>query len=90
MISKRGQLSQKLYYKAINDTTEHLIFDTWNIHSGIRYELYDIALSPDEKYFFAAFDKNGEEYPFLKVYDIVNKKWLKDSIPNCLVNTRKA
>ena len=87
MISKRGQLSQKLYYKAINDTTEHLIFDTWNIHSGIRYELYDIALSPDEKYFFAAFDKNGEEYPFLKVYDIVNKKWLKDSIPNCLAGS---
>ncbi len=83
MISKQGQLSQKLYYKTINDTTEHLIFDTWSIHPHMRYELYDIALSPDEKYFFASFDKNGEEYPFIKVYDIVNNKWLKDSIPNC-------
>ncbi|MBS1640787.1 MAG: prolyl oligopeptidase family serine peptidase [Bacteroidetes bacterium] len=87
MLSKRGQLSQKLYYKAINDTTEHLIFDTWSIHSGMRYELYDIGLSPDEKYIFASFDKNGEEYPFVKTYDIVNKKWLKDSIPNCLAGS---
>ena len=61
MIWKKGQLSQKLYYKTINDTTEHLLFDTWDIHPGMRYELYDIALSPNEKYFFAAFDKNGEE-----------------------------
>ena len=85
MISKPGQLSQKLYYKTINDTTEHLIFDTWNIHSGMRYQLldYPIGVSPDEKYLFAAFDKNGEEYPFIKVYDFENKKWLKDSIPNC-------
>ncbi|HQF28019.1 MAG TPA: prolyl oligopeptidase family serine peptidase [Bacteroidia bacterium] len=85
MISKPGQLSQKLYYKSTNDTTEHLIFDTWNIHSGMRYQLldYPIGISPDEKYLFAAFDKNGEEYPFIKVYDFENKKWLNDSIPNC-------
>ncbi len=87
MISKQGQLSQKLYYKSINDTIEHLIFDTWSIHPGIRYELYDIAFSPDERYFFAAFDKNGEEYPFIKVFDIVNLKWLKDSIPNSAAGT---
>ena len=87
MIWKKGQLSQKLYYKTINDTTEHLLFDTWDIHPGMRYELYDIALSPNEKYFFAAFDKNGEEYPFIKVYDVANKKWLKDSIPNCWAGT---
>lgn len=86
-ISKQGGLSQKIYFKTIKDTTEHLIFDTWNIHPGMRYELYDMAVSPDEKYFFAAFDKNGEEYPFLKVYDIVNKKWLKDSITNCLAGS---
>jgi len=83
MLSKQGELSQKLYYKANNKATEQLIFDTWSIQPGMRYELSNIALSPDEKYFFAAFDKNGEENPFIKVYDIINKKWLKDSLPNC-------
>jgi prolyl oligopeptidase len=87
MISESGQLSQNFYYKTINDTTEHLIFNTWNIHPGMRYKLLDIALSPDENYFFASFDKNGEEYPFIKVYDIENEKWLKDSIPNCFNGT---
>ncbi len=52
LIPKGGQLSQKLYYKAINDTTEHLIFDTWNIHSNMRYELYDIALHLMKNIFF--------------------------------------
>jgi prolyl oligopeptidase len=80
---ERGQLSSNLYYKTVNDTAENLIFDTWNIHPGMRYSWYDFQISPNEKYFFATFDKNGEEYPFIKVYDIINKKWLADSIPNC-------
>ncbi len=77
-----NQLSDKLYYKTINDTTEHLIFDSWKIHPGMRYSLYALELSPDERYFIAAFDKNGEEYPFVKVYDIAKGKWLQDSIPH--------
>ena len=77
------QLSDQLFYKTINDTTEHLVFDTWKIHSNMRYTLWALEFSPDDKYFIAAFDKNGEEYPFLQVYDIANKKWLKDSIPHC-------
>lgn len=85
----RGQLSQNFYYKTLTDTTEHLIFDSWNIHPGMRYSLSAIEFSPDEKYFFAAFDKNGEEYPFIKVYDVDHKKWLKDSIPHCWPNTIK-
>lgn len=86
---ERGQLSQNLYYKSINDTSEHFILDSWQINPGIRYTMPAIEFSPDEKYFFAAFDKNGEEYPFIKVYDIANKKWLKDSIPHCWPNTIK-
>lgn len=78
-----GNLSDNLYYKTANDTTEHFIFDTWNIHPGMRYSWSAFQISPDEKYFFSAFDKNGEEYPFIKVYDITNKKWLNDSIPHC-------
>lgn len=78
-----GKLSDNLYYKAANDTAEHLIFESWKIHPGMRYSWYEFQISPNEKYFFAGFDKNGEEYPFLKVYDIANKKWLKDSIPHC-------
>ncbi|MBS1496243.1 MAG: prolyl oligopeptidase family serine peptidase [Bacteroidetes bacterium] len=86
---ERGQLSQKLYYKTLNDTTEHLLFDSWNIHPGIRYTLSDIGFSPNENYIFAAFDKNGEEYPFIKVYDIERSNWLKDSIPHCWQGTIK-
>jgi prolyl oligopeptidase len=80
---EKGQLSQNLYYRTTTDTTEHFIFDSWKIHPGMRYSLEGPVFSPDEKYLIAAFDKNGEEYPFLKVYDIVNKKWLADSIPHC-------
>jgi prolyl oligopeptidase len=86
---ERGQLSQNLYYKTITDTSEHLILDSWNIHPGMRYQMAAIDFSPNEKYFFAAFDKNGEEYPFIKVYDIDSNKWLKDSIPHCWPNTIK-
>lgn len=82
-----GKLSDNLYYKTANDTTEHFIFDTWNIHPGMRYSCSAFQISPDENYFFAAFDKNGEEYPFIKVYDIANKKWLNDSIPHCEANS---
>lgn len=77
----RDRRSQNLYYKTANDTAEHLIFDTWTIYPEMRYELSALDFSPDEKYFFAAFDKNGEEYPFIKVYDIANNRWLQDSIP---------
>jgi prolyl oligopeptidase len=86
---QRGQLSQNLYYKTVTDTAEHLIFDSWNFTTNVRYNLSAIEFSPNEKYFFAAFDKNGEEYPFIKVYDLENKSWLKDSIPNCYANTIK-
>lgn len=86
---QRGQLSQNLYYKLVKDTAEHLIFDSWSIHPGMRYTLSAIDFSPDEKYFFAAFDKNGEEYPFIKVYDVENKRWLKDSIPHSWEHTIK-
>ena len=86
---ERGQLSANLYYKTANDTTEHLVFDSWSINPGMRYELQAIEFAPNEKYFFAAFDKNGEEYPFIKVYDIDNSKWLNDSIPHCWPNTIK-
>lgn len=86
---QRGQLSQTYYYKTLKDTTEHLIFDSWNIHPGMRYNLSALEFSPNEKYLVAAFDKNGEEYPFIKVYDIENKKWLADSIPHCWPNTIK-
>lgn len=86
---ERGQLSQNFYYKTLADTTEHLIFDSWNINPGMRYDLQAIDFSPNEKYFFAAFDKNGEEYPFIKVYDIEKNKWLQDSIPHCWPNTIK-
>ena len=55
------QLSDQLFYKTINDTTEHLVFDTWKIHSNMRYTLWALEFSPDDKYFIAAFDKNGEE-----------------------------
>lgn len=82
--SELGNLSDNLYYKTANDTTEHFIFDSWKIHPGMRYSWDVFQISPDEKYFFAGFDKNGEEYPFIKVYDITNKKWLKDSIPHCM------
>jgi len=82
---KKGteQLSDILYYKTTKDTFEHIICDSWKIHPNMKYDLYALAFSPDDKYFIAAFDKNGEEYPFLKVYDITNNKWLKDSIPHC-------
>lgn len=77
-------LSDNLYYKTTNDTTEHFIFDSWKIHPDMRYSWDVFQMSPDEKYFFAGFDKNGEESPFIKVYDLMNNKWLKDSIPHCL------
>ena len=86
---ERGQLSSNLYYKSVKDTIEHFIFDSWQIHPGIRYSLSAIDFSPNEKYFFAAFDKNGEEYPFIKVFDVENNKWLKDSIPHCWPHTIK-
>lgn len=86
---ERGQLSANLYYKTANDTSEHLIFDSWSINPGMRYSLQAIDFSPNEKYFFAAFDKNGEEYPFIKVYDIEKNRWLADSIPHCWPNTIK-
>lgn len=86
---ERGQLSGNLYFNSINDTIEHLIFDSWQIHPGIRYNISAINFSPNDKYFFVTFDKNGEEYPFIKVYDIENKKWLNDSIPHCWPNTVK-
>ncbi len=86
---ERGQLSANLYYKTATDTAEHLVFDSWSIHPGMRYELQAMDFAPNEKYFFAAFDKNGEEYPFIKVYDIENNKWLNDSIPHCWPNTIK-
>lgn len=81
--NERGKRSQSIYYKSVNDTTEHLIFDSWKIHPGMKYTISTLDLSPDGKYLYAAFDKNGEEYPFIKIYDVTNKKWLKDSIPHC-------
>ncbi|MFT3980120.1 MAG: prolyl oligopeptidase family serine peptidase [Ferruginibacter sp.] len=86
---ERGQLSQNLYYKKEGDTTEHFIFDSWTIHPGMRYNLDALVFSPDAKYFIAAFDKNGEEYPFIKIYDVISEKWLQDSIPHCWTNTVK-
>lgn len=83
----RNQLDFPLYYRTVEDTTAHFIFNSWNIHPGVRYNIAGIEFSPDENFFFAAFDKNGEEYPFLKVYDIKNERWLKDSIPNCWPHT---
>jgi prolyl oligopeptidase len=77
------QLSEQFYYKTINDTTEYLVFDTWKIDSAVKYSLNALEFSPDDKYFIAAFDKNGEEYPFIKIYDVANNKWLKDSLPHC-------
>lgn len=80
---ERGQLSENLYYKSANGTAEQLLFDSWKIHPNMRYNMQGTVFSPDGKYFLAAFDKNGEEYPFIKVYDLERKKWLKDSIPHC-------
>ncbi len=84
---ERGQLSQNLYYRTGTDTTGHFIFDSWKIHDGMRYFVEVIKFSPNGKYFAATFDKNGEEYPFIKIYDLENKKWLSDSIPHCWTNT---
>lgn len=84
---ERGQLSQNLYYKTAVDTTEYFIFDSWGIHKGMRYNVDAIKFSPNGKYFAAAFDKNGEEYPFIKIYDLENKKWLSDSIPHGWAHT---
>lgn len=51
---KRGQLSQILYYKTGNDTTEHLIFYSWNINPGMRYNLSALEFSPNEKNLFCS------------------------------------
>ncbi|MBS1736475.1 MAG: prolyl oligopeptidase family serine peptidase [Bacteroidetes bacterium] len=83
----RGQLNFPLYYRTINDTTAHFLFDTWAIQPGVRYNIAGIEFSPNEEFIAVAFDKNGEEYPFIKVYDIKNEKWLQDSIPHCWANT---
>lgn len=79
----RNRINIKLYYRLQTDTMEHLLFDTWTIHPGIRYNLSALKFSPDGKYFLAAFDQNGEEYPMVKVFDTENNQWLPDSIPHC-------
>nr|WP_293836739.1 prolyl oligopeptidase family serine peptidase [uncultured Arsenicibacter sp.] len=85
--AQRGQLDAPVYFRHRNDTTEQLLFNTWQVNPGMRYQLQAINASPDEKYLLAAFDKNGEEYPFIKVYDLTANRWLPDSIPHCWPNT---
>lgn len=83
----RNQRETNLYFRTVNDTEEHLIYKAWSIHPGIRYNVLNTVFSPDENYFLVAFDKNGEEYPFIKVYDIIQQKWMADSIPHCWPGT---
>ena len=42
--SGRNQLNIPFYYKTDNDTTEHFVFDTWQIHPNKRYTLGAFAL----------------------------------------------
>ena len=85
--TKRGQLDIPVYFKSRKDTAEQLLFNTWTIQPGMRYQLSAITASPDEKYLLVAFDKNGEEYPFIKIMNLATRKWLPDSIPHCWPNT---
>lgn len=78
----RNQLNLRLCYSFQGDTATHLMFDSWNIHPGIRYSISSQKFSPDGRALLVAFDKNGEEYPFVKVYDVENNRWLPDSIPH--------
>ena len=83
----RNQLNILYYYKTGNDTTEHFVFDTWQIHPNKRYTLGAFAPSSNNQYLLVGFDEKGQEYPFLKIYDFVADKWLQDSIPNAYNNT---
>lgn len=83
----RNQLNVPLYYRDGNDTTGHFLFDTWSIHKDKRYNLSALKVSPDGKYIMVALDLNGEEYPFVKVFDVTANSWLADSIPHCWPNT---
>lgn len=82
-IYRSGQVSATLYYKKDNDTTEHFIYDSWKIHPGKKYSIEVNILSPDGNYLLTSFDVNGEEYPFLKIYNTQTGQWLPDSIPHC-------
>lgn len=79
----RNQLNQTIYYRNENDAAEHLIFDTWQIKPGVRYQLAGFKISPDNHYLTVALDVNGEEYPQIKIYDTQTDSWLMDSIPHC-------
>ncbi|MFT3675127.1 MAG: prolyl oligopeptidase family serine peptidase [Chitinophagaceae bacterium] len=83
----RNQRETNLYYRTIQDTAEHLIYKSWSIHAGMRYNVLNTVFSPNEKYILVAFDRNGEEYPFIKIYDIFQQRWMADSIPHCWYST---
>lgn len=78
----RGQVNANLYYKKENDTTEYFIYDSWKINPGKKYGIPVSKLSPDGNYLLTGFDVNGEEYPFLKIYNTQTGQWLPDSIPH--------
>jgi prolyl oligopeptidase len=83
----RSQLNASYYFRNENDTMEHLLFDTWQIHEGMRYNLAALKISPDNRYLAVALDANGEEYSFVKFYDTKSNRWLADSIPPCYANS---